>query len=112
MRGRIRFRIRWLIAAVAIAALASWGWRLASLVGTYRARAGHFANLARDFDRAAGLHAPPGARSPADRDGAAARAKFARAAERCRGLAGKYQRAQARPWLSVAPDPPSASLLE
>src|SRR4051794_13948490 len=101
---RTRFRIRWLMAMVAVVAVLMFGIRLWRLRVAYQQQAALHGRLEVSARRIAkysgalgriGLE-PPGAGAGLDR----------RAEYRAK-LRQKYEQAAARPWLSVEPDPPA-----
>jgi hypothetical protein len=96
MRLRLRWRLRTLLVAVAVAAVVLW----AASVRAGRLRlAEHHSRLSRQLKARAAHRGGPG---PAKR----ARRRAARQAAQHAELARKYERAAARPWLPFAPGPP------
>ena len=102
---RLRFKLRWLMVAVAVVALGVWGVRMRRASSAYRERAEFYRYL---------LTTPRNNPPPAEGASVAEQsldiatevARARRLMHYCEVMQAKYERAARRPWIPVEPDPP------
>jgi hypothetical protein len=105
---RPRFTLRWLMAVVALVAIGAWSWRLVTLREQEYQRLAkwHFSNVLITASEAMPCRlAIDGGQGDLEE----AKARLARLEQKMayhQRLLAKYERAAARPWIPLEPDPP------
>jgi hypothetical protein len=103
---RVRFTMRRMLVAVAIAGILFWGGRLWRLAASYRVEAERYANRLSKGDVRAFFDRIDVSPEESERQMGAWRDQMVRRRSHYQAMKIKYEHAARNPWLAVAPDPP------